>query len=133
MLSVEVDRLRVDPSVVVRVAHVPHGMRISVVVVLLFMLLLMEAEAWMIDSRLVALQSAESRLELHESGWKIMESRTRGRPAAASTVVTTVDAANIAVTTAVLCSSLIVVVAFVVSLTSVIALKKSMNVFPPSP
>ena len=104
MLSVEVDRLRVDPSasVVVRVAHVPHGMRISVVVVLLlFMLLLMEAEAWMIDSRLVALQSAESRLELHESGWKIMESRTRGRPAAASTVVTTVDAANIAVMTAV--------------------------------
>lgn len=115
------DRLRVDPSVVVRVAHVPHGMRISVVVVLLFML---EEASWMIDSRLVALQSAESRLELQESGWKIMESRTRGRPAAASTVVTVVDAANIAVMTAVLCSSLIVVVAFVVSLTSVIALKK---------
>ena len=56
------DKSRVDPSDVVRVAHVPHGMSISEVA-----LLLAVVEA-MIDSREVEEQSAESRLELQERG-----------------------------------------------------------------
>jgi len=69
MLIVLVDKSRVDPSAVVSVAHVPHGMSISVE--------LLVAES-IIDSREVDEQSANSRLELQERGLKTMASRTRG-------------------------------------------------------
>lgn len=72
MLSVVLDRSRLPPppSDVVSVAHVPHGMTTSAVRSL-------AVEEVMIDSREVE-QSAESRLELQERGWKIINSRTRG-------------------------------------------------------
>lgn len=72
MLIVMVDKSRVDPSDVVSVAHCPHGMSISVALVVAATVELT------IDSREVDEQSADSRLELHVSGWKTIESRTRG-------------------------------------------------------